>query len=530
MIYVAKRAFLIAFTLMLAVLIACTGEEPTGGQESDPEARQAQGLNDPFVVGIRQVGEIFDPQTVLPAEISAIAYNLYDWLFDRNFDGSVKPGIAQSWEQSADARQLTIHLRPDVTFHTGAPMTAEDVVFSWNRLVEGGFSTRVARSLRTIEAVDSHTVRIVFGQPEIGFVPFGGIAILSRAHHESVGEKAFRENPVGTGPYRFKSLARGQYVDLERYDGYWGELPEIERARLRFVTEDTTRVAQLLTGEADLIMQVPFPLAPQIEEHSQLAVKDLTPGGMTVFLALKTDNPDTPWADRRVREAIALAIDHRAIVDDILLGYPKHYPFLAPGDLGYDPELEPYGFDAQRARQLLEEAGATDLAFDIPYISGATTGQKETAEAVALYLDNVGIAARATPIEGPQFIRWVQQASRNPDMDYVALFIGGVAGRPEPSTGLATHFATFTPFAWYRNPEVNELAMKMASTPDRKARGDAIRALGRAVHADMRYIPLWTNSHLYGMKSCIDFKPTLGEYDIIMLRDVSIARCREASE
>lgn len=519
----ASTAFRVLMPLLL-LLAACGDREANraasaaGGTENAP-------LNEPFVVGIRQVGEIFDPTTILPAEISAVSYNIYDWLFDRNFGGEPRPGLAASWEQSPDARELVIHLRPDVTFHTGAPMTADDVVFSWNRMVEGGFSTRVARSLQSIEALDEHTVRITFGQPEIGFVPFGGIAVLSRAYHDDVGEQRFREQPVGTGPYRFKALKRGQYVDLERYDGYWGELPEIRAARLKFVTEDTTRVAQLLTGEADLIMQVPFPLAPQVEADPKLKVVDLVPGGMTVFLALKTDNPNTPWADRRVREAIALAIDHDAIVNDILLGYPKHYPFLAPGDLGYDPDLKPFEFNPERARELLAEAGATDLAFDIPYISGATTGQKETAEAVALYLNNVGIDARAKPIEGPQFISWVQQASRNPGMDYVALFIGGIAGRAEPSAGLATHFATFTPFAWYVNPEVNQLALRAAGTPDPPARADAIRALGRAVHEDIRYIPLWTNAHLYGMKSCIDFTPTLGEYDIILLRDVSIARC-----
>ncbi len=526
---VLKRVFLLAFTL-LTVLAACSGEDQAGGQESSKTPQGATALNDPFVVGIRQVGEIFDPTTILPAEISAIAYNIYDWLFDREFGGTVKPGLADSWELSADARELVVHLRRDVTFHNGAPMTAEDVTFSWNRMVEGGFSTRVARSLKSIEAVDDYTVRIVFGQSEIGFVPFGGIAILSKAYHEEVGEKVFREKPVGTGPYTFKVLKRGQYVDLERYDAYWDRVPEIERARLVFVTEDTTRVAQLLTGEADLIMQVPFPLAPQVESHPNLRIVDLTPGGMTIFLALKAVNPETPWADRRVREAIALAIDQEAIVEDILLGYPEHYPFLSPIDIGYDPGLTPYGFDPKRARELLKEAGATDLKFDITYISGATTGQKETAEAVSLYLDNVGIDARATPIEGPQFISWVQQASRNPDMDYVALFIGGVAGRPEPSAGLATHFAYFTPFAWYANPEVNELALLAAGTPDREKRAEAIRALGRAVHEDIRYIPLWTNAHLYGMRSCIDFTPTLGEYDLILLRDVSIARCRGATE
>ncbi len=501
------------------------GNSPPAGAANNVADKRHEVLNDPFVVGIRQVGEIFDPQTVLPAEISAVAYNLYDWLFDRNFDGSVKPGLAESWELSPDAKHLTIHLRHGVTFHTGTPMTADDVVFSWNRLVKGGFSTRVAHSLQTIKAVNDNTVEIVFGQAEIGFVPFGGFAVLSRAYHQRVGEKVFREQPVGTGPYRFKSLARGQFIDLERYDGYWGKHPEIAQVRMKFITEDTTRVAQLKTGEADLIMQVPFPLAPELEADPGLKTVELSPGGMTVFLALKTDNPNTPWADIRVREAIALAIDHKAIVEDILQGYPKYYPFLAPNDLGYDPSLKPYPFDPQRSKELLEKAGVTNLSFDIPYISGATTGQKETAEAVALYLNNVGIEARAKPIEGPQFIRWVQQASGNPKMDYVALFIGGIAGRAEPSTGLATHFATFTPFAWYRNPAVNRLAMRMVGTTDRAARAEAIRALGKAVHADYRYIPLWTNSHIYGMKSCIDFTPTLGEYDIIMLRDVSIARC-----
>lgn len=525
---ISRRSYRTAGILCLLWLSACSpgdgeGDRADSLRSAEPSSRAS--INEPFVVGIRQVGEIFDPTTVLPAEVSAVAYNIYDWLFDRHFDGKVKPGLADSWELSPDARNLTIRLRQDVRFHTGEPMTSADVVFSWNRLVEGGFSTRVARSLRTIEAVEPHTVHIGFDRPEIGFVPFGGIPILSKAYHEASGEQRFREQPVGTGPYRFKSLARGQYVDLERFEDYWGPLPEISRARLKFVTEDTTRVAQLLTGEADLIMQVPFPLAPQVANHPNLRIVELKPGGMTVFLAMKTDNPQTPWADRRVREAIALAIDHEAIVKDILLGYPEHYPFLAPGDLGYDPELTPYAFDPEKARQLLAEAGVEKLGFEIPYISGATTGQKETAEAVALYLNNVGIDARAKPIEGPQFIRWVQQASRNPEMDYVALFIGGVAGRAEPSTGLATHFATFTPFAWYQNPEVNELALIMASTPDEEARAEAIRALGKAVHADMRYIPLWTNSHLYGMKSCVEFAPTLGEYDIIMLRDVSIAGC-----
>ena len=509
------------FGLALALAAALAG---CGRQDAQPAAKSK--LNDPFVVDIRQVGETYDPTSVLPAEISAVIFNVYEWLFDRNHDGSVKPGLAESWTQSPDARELVIMLRQNVKFHDGTPMTAADVMFSWERMVKGGFSTRVSRSLEKIEAVDPHTVRIAFGKPELGFVAFGGFAVLSKAHFDKVGEQQFRAQPVGTGPYRVAALERGRHVDLERFDGYWGVKPEIARARFAFVTEDSTRVARLRTGEADLAMQVPFPLVADVQAEPGLATRVLSPGGMTVFLALKTDNPKTPWADARVREAVASAIDHQAIVKDILRGLPKHYPFLAPHDLGYDAGLKSHPYDPARAKQLLKEAGAEGLVIDLPYISGAVTGLKETAEAVALYLGQAGIKATAKPVEGPQFIKWVQQASKNPDMDYIAVFIGAIAGTAESSSGLLTHFSRVTPFAWYLEPKINGMALQMAGTTDPQARGEIIRALGAAAHQDKRYIPLWTNSHVYGMKRCIEFKPTLGAYDLVLLRDVSVAGCK----
>lgn len=503
------------------VALALAGCSRDGGDRT-PGAT----VNAPFMVDIRQVGEIFDPTAALPSEISAVATNVYDWLFDRNPDGSVKPGLAESWTMSPDATELVVNLRKGATFHDGSPVTADDVVYSWSRMVKGGFSTRVSRSLQTIEAVDPHTVRIKFGRPEIGFVPFGGFAVLPKAYIERVGEQEFRAKPIGSGPYKLAQLVRGQYVELERYDGHWGKKPEIKTARFNFVTDDNTRVARLKTGEADMAMQVPYPSVADVQGAPSLKTAVLSPGGFTVFLALKTDNPKSPWADRRVREAIALAIDQQAIIRDILHGHPQHFPLLAPNDLGFDAGLKPHPYDPERAKALLKEAGFSELQFDLPYISGASTGLKETAEAVALYLGRVGIKATPKPLEGPQFIGWVHKASRNPEQDYVALFIGTIAGSSESSGGLLTHFSTVTPFAWYVNPEINGMALKMAGTVDPQQRAEIIRALGRAVHDDKRYIPLWTSAHVYGMQRCVDFTPTLGAYDILLLRDVGVAKCK----
>ena len=510
--------------IALAAALALGGCSRDAGQ-----AEPGSTVNAPLIVDIRQVGEVYDPTSVLPSEISAVVFNVYEWLFDRNFDGSVKPGVAEKWTVSPDAREITLTLRSGVTFHDGSPLTADDVVYSWQRMVKGGFGTRVSRSLQSIEAVDPQTVRIRFGNPEVGFVPFGGFAVLPKAYIERVGDAEFKAKPVGSGPYKLASLARGQYVELQRYDGYWGAKPEVAAARFHFVGDDNTRVSRLKTGEADLSMQVPYPSVAEIQATPGLETAVLSPGGMTVFLALKTDNPQTPWADPRVREAIALAIDPQAIVKDILHGHPKHFPLLAPNDLGYDDGLQAHPHDPERAKALLQEAGVANLAIDLPYIAGASTGVKETAEAVALDLGRVGIQATPKPMEGPQFVRWVLQSSRNPAQDYVAVFIGSVAGSGETSGGLLTHFGSVTPFAWYANPEVNGMALKMAGTPDREQRAEAIRALGRAAHADRRYIPLWTSAHVYAMKRCIDFQPTLGAYDVLLLRDVKVAGCKTAA-
>lgn len=515
----AAMAAAIAAVLALAACSRNADDSKPGGT-----------VRTPLVVDIRQVGEVYDPHSVLPSEISAVAFNVYDWLFDRHPDGSVKPGLAEKWSLSADAKELTITLRSGVKFHDGSALTADDVVFSWQRMVKGGFGSRVSRSLQTIEATDPQTVRIRFAQPELGFVPFGGFAVLPKAYIERVGDAQFKTAPVGSGPYKLAALVRGQYVELERFDGWWGGKPEVKTARLQFVTDDNTRVARLKAGEADLSMQVPYPAVADVQATPGLKTAVLSPGGMTVFLALKTDNPKTPWADPRVREAMALAIDHGAIVRDILHGHPKHFPLLAPKDLGYDAELKPHPHDPERAKALLREAGVAELTIELPYITGASTGIKETAEAVALYFGRVGIKASPKPLEGPQFIRWVLQSSRNPAQDYVALFIGTIAGAGESSGGLLTHFSAVTPFAWYANPELNGMALKMAGTPDPQRRAEAIQALGRAAHADKRYIPLWTSAHVYAMKRCIEFTPTLGAYDVLLLRDVRTGNCRGAAK
>lgn len=492
-----------------------------------PEVATATAKQTTLQVGIRQVGEVFDPTSQLPAEISAVAANVIEWLFDSSYNGKPKLGLVAWYRVTPDGKTIDMLLRKGVTFHSGDPFTAEDVIFSWNRLKQNGFSDRVARTLQRFEVVDPHHIRIHFGAPELGFVPQLGFPIVSKAYYDRVGEERFRKSPVGTGPYKFHRIKRGEYVELVRYDNYWGRKPEVQKVRMRFMVEDTTRLAALKKGELDIAMQVPFQSVEDISRTKGLKTTRLSPGGFTVYLAPKYLKPETPWAKREVREAIALAIDRAAIVDKLLKGVPDRFAFLAPSDLGYDPNLKPYPYNPTRARQLLQQAGyGGGFTIDLPYIAGAQTGVKETAEAIALYLSRVGIRATPKALEGPRFIEFVLKASRDPAQDYLALFIGAVSGKPEPTTALVTTFSAVTPFAWYRNAAVNALVLRAAGTVDRQARAALIKQIQNMIYADYGFMPIWNGVSVFGMKSCISFRPKRGDLDYMLIRDVSVKRCR----
>lgn len=500
--------------LLLATVVAATASAAT------PKKQKA------LVIGIRQVGQVYDLSAVLPSEVSAVAANVTDYLWTRGPDGKIAPGLATRWEWSNDGRTLTITLRPGVRFSNGNRFTAEDVVFSWNRLKANGFSDRLARTLTGWEIQSPTRIVARFAAPELSFIPQLGPPIMSKAYFERVGEQTFKTKPIGTGPYMFRSIKPGESAELVANPRYWGKKPTVKRVILRSIVDDTTRLAALKTGEADIVMQVPYQKITEIQKTKGLKTVRLFPSGSSVFIAYKAQSPRTPWADPKVRAAISYAIDKQAITRQLLKGAVGTFGFLARGDLGYDPAIFPYEFNQAKARQLLREAGYPNgFTIELPYIAGAVTGVKETAEAVALYLRQVGINATPKALEGPDFVQFVMGASRDPSKDYMAIFIGALAGQPEPTTGLVNSFSSVTPFAWYRNGQVNGMILRAAGTVDDGQRAELVKRIQRLLVDDFAFTKLWDAASIYGMKKCIKFKPTRGPFDLMWVNDVDMSRC-----
>lgn len=490
-------------------------------------ASAAQAKSKTLVIGIRQVGQIYDLSAVLPSEVSAVAANVTDYLWTRGSNGKIAPSLATKWDWSADGKTLTITLRSGVKFSNGTPFTANDVVFSWNRLKANGFSDRLARTLIGWQAVDDTHLIARFAQAELSFIPQLGPPIMSQAYFDQVGESTFKTKPIGTGPYKFKRIKPGESVELVANTRYWGKKPTVTNVIMKSIVDDTTRLAALKTGEADIIMQVPYPKITEIQKTKGLKTARLFPSGSSVFIAYKYLSPKTPWSNPNVRAAIALAIDKNAITKKLLKGAVGTFGFLAAGDLGYDPTIYPYEYNPTKAKQLLAQGGYPQgFTIDLPYISGAVTGVKETAEAVALYLREIGINATPKALEGPAFVQYVLGASKDPTKDYVAIFIGALAGQPEPTTGLVNSFSAVTPFAWYRNPVVNGMILRAAGTVDDTQRAVLVKQVQRLIIDDYGFTKLWDAASIYGMKSCIRFKPTRGPFDLMWVNDVDASRCR----
>jgi peptide/nickel transport system substrate-binding protein len=474
------------------------------------------------------IGYPTEPDALPPTDTSygvtsyPISNNIFERLVDLSTDGEFRPGIA-SWEVLEGGKEFLFTLKKGVTFHSGDPLTARDVEFTHNRAWEKTATyKRYMRNFERLEVIDDYHVKFIFKKPDVLFIPTRIAYVASKAYYDRVGEEEFVKNPVGTGPYKFVAWKPGEYIDIERNEEYWGEKPQVKSARFVFAKEDTTRVAMLKAGEADIIMSTPYPLVKEIEKAGFKTVR--LPTHPPCGVQFHNGNPDVPWYKRKVRLAVAYAIDKDAIVKDLFNGIPSGYPRLAPWELGYDPDLKPYPYDPQKAKELLAEAGYPK-GFEMPlyYFAGRSYGQKETAEAVALYLNAVGIRCKIQGIEAAQMLAKVRAWHKDPKAEYVGVVTAPMAFLPDPTEALTTAYLSTGWGSMYFNKKLDPIIEQARVTMDSKKRGELIKKAVRILHEDVASIQIWANTSVYSMKPDIDFTPTLKNREpLMLLKDVKI--------
>lgn len=340
----------------------------------------------------------FDPHMHSNTAMEAVMVNIFDYLVMRDVTGEVQPALATSWEPISDtAWRFT--LREGVVFHDGSPFTAEDVKFSLERVAKDESLAEFTnyRQIAEVEVVSDHEIIIHTNGPDpilINRISRLNSSIMPKAYVEAVGWEEFTVNPVGTGPFRFVEWVRDQRIVMEAFEDHWRGRPTFDRLVHRTIPEDSTRVAELMTGGVDVIVNIPEQDAERIELTNAARV-ELQPSNFVMMVVFNV-REGTETADPRIREAIDYAIDRELLVEGLMGGLGAVTAARLNPGISAAPIDRYFGvnnYDPERARELLAEAGygPGELTIRVYGPADRFALGGELTEVVGVMLDEVGI-------------------------------------------------------------------------------------------------------------------------------------------
>jgi ABC-type transport system substrate-binding protein len=463
----------------------------------------------PAIAGVRLAIDL-DPDTLDPAgqtntTISSIVDHLAETLVEVGPDGSIGPGLARKFTQSTDGKTYTFELRPNVEFHDGTLLDAEAARMSLERFLNpqlrvslrAPFDTNLVES---IMALDPLTVRITLKDTSRLFLQklaASEMSIVAPAHVRAFPD-TFNEEPIGTGPFRFKERRKGESVVLERFDRYWGPRPHYPMLQFRIVPEVATRESLLLANQVEGIIQPLLSDLPIVQKNADLKVL-LTPTARSSFVAMDLTLPGgTPLAIKKVRQALNYAVDRDGIIRNVLFGTatPLDAP-MASTLVGYS-RIGGYSYDPNRARQLLAEGGTPHLQLRFMHPTGRSMQEAlgaQVAQALAGNLAEVGVDTELIGADSASFVAAINVADDKgtahmhlfnwapPFLDASQQMTQFVRSQWPPQ-GLAT--------SHYWNPKVELLVSEAARERDDQKRLDEYAEAQRIVWDDAPWIFLWS--------------------------------------
>ena len=481
-----------------------------------------------------------DPANLDPAMFASttqqtIFTHLFDTLTELDWStGQLVGKLATSWE-IVDDLTWRFYLRDDVTFQNGEPFNAHVMKYNLDRLVDpdvGAYDWFFVADAdyESSSVIDDYTIEIRTEQPSALVAELlRFVYVVPQEHYSSTPMETLAANPVGSGPYRMASWTRDESVVFERWDGYWGETPSIERIVIRSVPESSTRIAELVTGGADLVVNVPPDQTLLIDRDRNSQVKSVESGRVIHVLI---DNSVEPFGDIRARLALNYGVDKQAIVDNLFLGLGTPLAGIANGPWR-NTEIEPYPYDPELALELFGELGYTKDAdgvlrngagdtitviLDTPV--GRYLKDVEVAQAVRDDLQRLGLQVEVQTLE------WSVRTQRQRAGTLAPLSLAGLGGlfngvgemrwvTPSPQ------FSDRDRDIRWQSPEFEELYADMRATLDdveRKAKVDQLQVMA---FEGAPWIFLYRQYDNYGVSNRLaQWEPRPDE--VIDLRDVEV--------
>ncbi|MFN3720117.1 MAG: ABC transporter substrate-binding protein [Rhizobium rhizophilum] len=486
-----KRLFRSA--LAAASLLAATVVAAPAGAQTPPNV---------LVVGQIAEPKSLDPHTVTATNDFRILVNVYDGLV-RFKDGTleVEPALAESWEISEDGKTYTFKLRQGVKFHDGSDFNAEAVKFNFDRMLKedhpfystGPFPLSFNfASVEAVNAIDPQTVEFKLSE---AFAPFlSNLAyptglIVSPAAVEQHGAD-YGRNPSGTGPFKFVEWQSSQRVVIERNPDYWDGAASLEAVVFRPITDANTRVAEMMAGGIDVMVEVPPDNLATFRQDAGFAVAEQA-GPHVWFGILNTRSG--PFADKRVRQAANYAVNKETLVNDVLQGTATVAAGPIPPAFNWvDSAVEPYAHDPEKAKALLAEAGVDNPQLTF-YVTEGGSGMLDPitmGAAIQADLQAVGFSVKIETYEWNTFLGRVNEGlegkadmaemawmTNDPDtLPYLALRSDALPDKGGFNSG------------YYSNPEVDALLEKARTSTDQAERGKLYGQVQQIVHEDAPWL------------------------------------------
>ncbi|MBI5259244.1 MAG: ABC transporter substrate-binding protein [Burkholderiales bacterium] len=463
---------------------------------TSPWPALAQAKKDTLVLAMTLEPPGLDPTAGAAAAIGEVVhYNIFETLTKINSDSTITPLLAQSWTVTPDAKTWAFRLRPGLKFHNGEPCTAKTVKFSFERAVAADSTNKdkaVFANILNITLTDELTVVLTLKNPNPDFLFQLGQTTASIVEPKSAAGN--NTQPVGTGPFRLESWAKGSAVVLSRWDGWRdAKAVKLRRVTMRFISDSAAQVAALLAGDVDIFPRVAA--AKSLEQFKRDKRFQILIGGSRAKTVLAMNNKKKPLDDVRVRRAIAMAIDRKLVIEGAADGFGVPIgSFYTPGSPGYTDLTALNAYNPDKARALLKEAGIStplELSLKLP----PTPYARQGGEVIAAMLAKVGIVAKQENLE------WAQ-------------WLSGVYGQKAYDLTIVAHvepldFGNFARpgYYWnYESPKFNELWARINATADLKQRNALMAEAQRLVADDAvmayLYAPTWitvASSRLRGL-------------------------------
>jgi peptide/nickel transport system substrate-binding protein len=456
---------------------------------------------DQIVIALQGEPTTLDPQFADDGNMRPVSDNVFDKLLV--LDGKTLqpiPCLAIEWERVSDITwQFT--LRENVKFHNGEPFTAEDAVYSVKRIIDPTFNSQIAGNFSTIKdakIINSNTILIITNGPDpILLKRLTLLDIVNKKYTESSPNNIINTKPVGTGPYQVIEWNRGEEIKIEKFNGYWGQKPNIQNVTYRFIQENSTRLAALKAGEINLAVNMLPEYLEQLPSYKT--------ANSIEFYFLRFNTIRGIMQNKLIRQAVNYAIDKEAIVEALFLGsaIPARGQLAKEAYFGFNKNLDAYAFNPEKAKELLKEAGYKGEVVQLISERGRWMKDGEISEAVASMISDVGINVKLTFLSWQQWLDTLFNLEKAPDI----MFSSNGNELFDMDRFYQAIIKTGGPQSAYSNPDIDKKIDAARNEMDPVKRQAMYEELAQLVYDDPFGVPLINLKSIWGISKDLEWEP-----------------------